>query len=239
MVLSLYRSKQKGVFEVLFDYGNFFDLFHDPESVFRSFASIFNGFTSVLGSLAGLAAYVLFGLAVMTMGQKLGVKYPWLSWIPFAKSYAFGKIAETPDKPRKTGSTLLTLRILICAFGLLSILSAIVFAVFLVAYADSYGSPVSLIISAIFLVLFLLGMAGVSIAYTVVYYMAFYRITKLFAKDKYLTYFLLGFLPIFVGLSIATPIVLMVLSAKEPDTARMFPFGFDQFGNVHSNTNDN
>ena len=192
-----------------------------------------------VGLIFSAAIYIMNGISLMRMGKKCGVAHPWLSWIPYANSYAFGKIAETPDKPRRTGLLLLILNIAQSVSALILVGSTAGLVSSIVRL--NYGAvDESLLLLPSFLLLFsYAAIIGIGIAFSVFYYMAFYRITKLFAQDKYLTYFLLGFLPIFVGLSIATPIVLMVLSAKEPDTARMFPFGFDQFGNVHSNTNDN
>ncbi len=219
-----------------FDYGYFSDILRDTDMVLGPMKLLFNGLTSAIAMLSGLASYILFGLAVMIMGQKLRLRYPWLSWIPFASSYAFGKIAETPDKPRRTGATLLTLRILTAALGLLATVSAVFTGVFAGVYYAENGSgfPVTVAVFAGVTLLLLLGMAGVAIAYTVIYYMAFSRITRLFAGEKYLTYFLLGFIPVFFGLSVATPVVLMVLSSREP-APEAFPYGFDQFGNIHSN----
>ncbi len=221
-----------------FSYGYIYDILNNPDSFLAPFQFLLNSAASVLGMLSGVATYILLGLAIMMMGQKLGVKYPWLSWIPVANSYAFGKVAETPDKPRKTGRTMLTLRIVVCGLGILTCVSAVILGVNIALYDHISDSPAAIIISSIMTVALLMGMAGVAIAYSVVYYMAFYRITKLFAGEKYLTYFLLGFIPVFIGLSVATPIVLMVLASKEPNPAAMYPYGFDQFGNVHSNDED-
>ena len=58
--------------------------------------------------------------------------------------------------------------------------------------------------------------------------MAFYRICKLFGGTQYMTYFLLGFIPVFLGLGISLPIAMLVLSSREPSAANFQPKTPDQ-----------
>ena len=44
-----------------------------------------------VGLIFSAAIYIMNGISLMRMGKKCGVAHPWLSWIPYANSYAFGK----------------------------------------------------------------------------------------------------------------------------------------------------
>ncbi len=190
----------------------------------RIFALYIAFFAIALGValLFCIASYVLNGIALTKMGKKRGVAYPWLAWIPFAGKYAFGKISETPDKPRKTGLVLLILSIAQCVSGLiLGFASGGLISV--AVRLDDGASEMDLIFPLIMLAVGYLAVFGVGIALSIIYYMAFYRIAKLFGGSQYLTYFLLGFIPVFLGFSIALYIALLVLSTREPDESSFQP----------------
>jgi len=44
--------------------------------------------------ILGIALYVYFALALQTIAKKLGHKYPWLAWIPFANEALILQIGE-------------------------------------------------------------------------------------------------------------------------------------------------
>ena len=46
--------------------------------------------------VVGLAFYVYYALALMTIARKTGVEPAWLAWIPIANLYLMWKISETP-----------------------------------------------------------------------------------------------------------------------------------------------
>ena len=173
-----------------------------------------------------LAIYIMNAIATMRMAKKIGFEKPWLAWIPFATTYLFGKISETPDKPRKTAKLLLLLHI---AFSVLAGVYA--FGVGFMSFAaaqleTSYNyeaAEITMIVAmCVMLVTFVVYMAS-AIAFSVIYYMAFYRIAKLFGGAQYMVYFLLGLIPIFFGISISFPIAMLVLSGREPDYSVVQP----------------
>ncbi|MBQ2755042.1 MAG: hypothetical protein IJF27_00035 [Oscillospiraceae bacterium] len=173
---------------------------------------------SPLTSIGSLITYVLMGLAVMMLGQKLGVKNPWLSWIPYANVYAFGRLAdhylpEDPakrDKPRRSAKLLLILNIVLTvfAFGL------IIVAVAAMALVIAEVPEVWMIVAIIAMLLALLAMAAVSVVYSVFYYIAFYKITRLFLGEDYKLMFVLGLVLSLVGISVALPVIMFVIAYK-------------------------
>ena len=141
---------------------------------------------------------------------------------------AFGKIAETPDKPRRTGLLLLILNIAQSVSALILVGSTAGLVSSIVRL--NYGTvDESLLLLPSFLLLFsYAAVIGIGIAFSVFYYMAFYRICKLFGGTQYMTYFLLGFIPVFLGLGISLPIAMLVLSSREPSAANFQPKTPDQ-----------
>lgn len=181
-----------------------------------------------VGLIFSAAIYIMNGISLMRMGKKCGVAHPWLSWIPYANSYAFGKIAETPDKPRRTGLLLLILNIAqsVSALILVGSTAGLVSSIVRLNYGAVDESL--LLLPSLLLLFSYAAVIGIGIAFSVFYYMAFYRICKLFGGTQYMTYFLLGFIPVFLGLGISLPIAMLVLSSREPSAANFQPKTPDQ-----------
>ena len=181
-----------------------------------------------VGLIFSAAIYIMNGISLMKMGKKCGVAHPWLSWIPYANSYAFGKIAETPDKPRRTGLLLLILNIAqsVSALILVGSTAGLVSSIVRLNYGAVDESL--LLLPSLLLLFSYAAVIGIGIAFSVFYYMAFYRICKLFGGTQYMTYFLLGFIPVFLGLGISLPIAMLVLSSREPSAANFQPKTPDQ-----------
>ncbi|MBE6884332.1 MAG: hypothetical protein E7487_06970 [Ruminococcaceae bacterium] len=176
-----------------------------------------------VGVLVGAATYVMTAIAVMKMAKKRGISKAWLAWIPVANTYVFGKISETPDKKRKTAVILLILHI---AYSMMAGIYAGMVSVTVGMIAQlEYGSieEAGVIIVFVMMMLSFVVFLASAVAYMVIYYMAFYRICKLFGGSQHMTYFLLGLIPVVLGIGIALPIALLVLAAKEPDDSNMFP----------------
>lgn len=86
-----------------------------------------------LSSLVSLASYIVLALGLYWMGQACGVKYPWLSFVPVARSYALGTVAEksagrgtNESKPYR--KILLGLLIAVMALALVAACVAVVLA---------------------------------------------------------------------------------------------------------------
>ncbi|MBP0990676.1 MAG: hypothetical protein J5874_05830 [Oscillospiraceae bacterium] len=189
----------------------------------------------IIGALVAVACYVMEGIALMNMAKNLGIEHPWMSWIPFAKPYLFGKISDSKNKK--------SLKI---ALLVLPIILAVLMTVFLIIYANmiftiiapilsnpsfetlpaetlSYDVPLASdaqiqeILQTVFLMIpIALLMIGVSIAFTVLYFIAYYRICNKFSKDGAIGFFIGGLVAALLGVSIVIPILLLVMSRKTP-----------------------
>ncbi|MFT4308057.1 MAG: hypothetical protein ACMXYM_01670 [Candidatus Woesearchaeota archaeon] len=51
---------------------------------------------AVVGIVIGLALYVYYSLAYMTIARKLNTEPAWLAWIPIANFYLIWKMSRTP-----------------------------------------------------------------------------------------------------------------------------------------------
>ena len=188
----------------------------------------------IIGALVAVACYVMEGIALMNMAKNLGIEHPWMSWIPFAKPYLFGKISDSKNKK--------SLKI---ALLVLPIVLAVLMIVFLIIYANMIFTIIAPILSnpsfetlpaetlsyvplvsdsqihelmqTVFLMIPIsLVISGVSIAFTVLYFIAYYRICNKFSKDGAIGFFIGGLVAALLGVSIVIPILLLVMSRKTP-----------------------
>ncbi len=167
----------------------------------------------VLG--VSIAMYLLQAFGIYTMGKNMGFKHPWLSFIPYANVYAFGKVAETYVKPdgrpsAKFSKILLTLEIVLAA---IAVLMFVVLVVVLVANAASLDEPTTEAVLSIVIpiLLFYLAIIGVAIAYSIVFYIALWRIFALYDFKNATLYLVLS-----IFISFLSPIFLFILRKKIP-----------------------
>lgn len=171
---------------------------------------------SVLGSLA---LYLLQAFGLFEMSKTLSLKHPWLSFIPFASTFALGRIAENYEKQNgkksaKLGVILLVLKILLVALLLGFLIALVIAVVFLmielgkvqnIAPSAEILSP--FIASAILYILAL----GVGIAYNVLYFVSLWRIFSIFQNANATLFTVLS-----IFFSFLSPIFIFILRKKAP-----------------------
>lgn len=69
------------------------------------------------------AMYVTLGLGLMKMAQKLGLPYPWLSWIPAANMFLLVKVAG--EKKKKLGLAFLILMFIAIGLYIMNLFTSI------------------------------------------------------------------------------------------------------------------
>ncbi len=168
--------------------------------------------------LASIGLYIMQSIAVMKMAKKRNIKNGWLAWIPVASDYMFGKVSEPTGKGKKTGITLLVLNIVMGAVWL--IFTIVMFA-FLVAVGMSELSSDAFYaqVGFSFIIAFLLGFVvilGVSIAYIVVKFIAYYRICENFGGESGTGFFIGILITTLLDIGIVPPILMLVLASKTP-----------------------
>lgn len=160
--------------------------------------SVASAFFSVFFSLIGIGLYVIMGLGLMKMAQKVGHPYPWLAWIPVANMFLFAHLAG--ERYKKLGQAFLIL-LLIC-IG--SVIMAAIFAGLAFLVYGFTGVAVFFTVIA--------WMAGIASAvlYLILLYHVFYR----FKPEHATMYEVLSIFFSFLG-----PIFILVCSSGTPDQA--------------------
>ncbi len=200
-------------------------------------------FSSVLAYLSGfwfswiisIGTYLLTAIGIYKMGKNLGFSNAWLSFVPFANIYAFGRIAEKYIKldgrpSAKFSKILLALYIIMCVLAVVLIIFILVFIIiesiadptidaFLSSDAVSASVGVTFILP---LILLMLGILGVCTAYVVIYYIALWRIFAIYDGDNATLYLVLS-----IFFSFLAPIFLFVLRNRQPNI-----MGWQQSENV-------
>lgn len=165
--------------------------------------------------LLSLIPYLLQSFGLYNMAKACGFANPWTAFIPYANTFTFGRIAEKYQKKNGTksakfGAILLTLQIVMVVV----LIAFVVFMIALIGIAVAKGDEISeetvLTIIIPFLLMYL-AILGVAIAYTVVYYVALWRIFAIFDNYNATTYTVLS-----IFFSILAPIFLFVVRKNPP-----------------------
>lgn len=147
---------------------------------------ILTGLLSGIPSLVlGIAGYVLMALALYTLAKRRCIHYAWLSWIPVANVWILGSLSDqyryvVRGQTKSKRKVLLTLGIV------MTVLCAVVVAWACVILVGAFGGLMYGANAARLLERYagpILGVAGlclpmvgVSIAYTIIYFMALYDV---------------------------------------------------------------
>ena len=142
---------------------------------------------SGLSMILGIATYVLTALALYTIAKRRGLNKPWLSWIPVANSWIVGSLSDqyryvVKGENKSKRKALLTLNIIITGIWAVMIVGVIVMVVQAVVGAMGGMSEEHMLETvmgpAIGMAGLSLPLAGIAIAYAIIYYMALYDIYK-------------------------------------------------------------
>jgi len=142
-------------------------------------------FSSVPSFLLNVAAYVLTSLAFYTVAKRRGLSNPWLAWIPVANVWLLGSISDqyryvVRGENRSRRKILLTLKVISVLCGVVLFCLGIGIVGNVVVGAFRSVSEEQLIGKIMGPVIGMLGvmvpMAGVSIAYLVIRFMALYDV---------------------------------------------------------------
>lgn len=157
---------------------------YDEEAV----AAIFTGLTSLIPTgILSIVTYVLTALGLYTIAKRRGLNHPWLAWIPVVDVWLLGSLSDqyrylTRGENKSKRKTLLILRILSTALGI-AMLALVISAVVQIVLGAVGGMSEEALLEAVLGLLvsvfgLLLPLAGVSIAYVIIRYMALYDLYK-------------------------------------------------------------
>ncbi len=141
--------------------------------------------SSVPSMLFGIAAYVLTALAIYTIARRRGLRNPWLAWVPVANVWLLGSLSDqyqyvVRGENKSKRKWLLGLSILRCALTTAVVVLGLgmVFTVLTGYYRYESELVASIWGQVIALAGLSLPLAGVSIAYAVISFMALYDVYK-------------------------------------------------------------
>lgn len=144
--------------------------------------------------IVNVILYFLKGVGLFKISKNLGLKKEWLSFVPILSTFSFGKIAEqyvkmNGKKSAKFGKILLILNILQIIVSIAMYLIMIYSVAFSLEYVETgvrdeniFKTQAILLIAAdvvIFLSLFAL-----TLAYRIVYHIAFWRVCAIYSNKK-------------------------------------------------------
>lgn len=207
--------------------------------------SMLSSITDLFSSAFGLFTYIAVAYGLYRMAQTIGLKNPFLAWIPYCQDYTLGAVADEYTR-RNEGKTttyrkkLLGWQIAVSAMSVLLVIVLVSFMVVLMFQglslggydADTILSSFPDLIADLFIesapfvfamLVALMVFLGLYIVYLVYHYTALHKVFKLFAPEYATVYLILS---IFVPL--ATPILFLLLSKNQPlftDTVTDIPEG--------------
>lgn len=165
-------------------------------------------------TIVGTVQYVLQSVGLYSIAKRRGIHNPWLAWIPVGSSWMIGCISDqyqyvVKGKVRNKRKTLLVLNIL-------SVIIAVAFVVCNVVLMGSLFSsmegPEALdaLTPVLLMMLFALVVTGISIAMTVITYIALYDLYTSCDPGNSVLFLILG-----IFFSIAQPLLIFLCRNKD------------------------
>ena len=166
--------------------------------------TLLSSLVSLVPSLViSLVTYILTALAIYTIAKRRGLNKPWLAWIPVVDVWLLGSLSDQSQyvvrgRNRSKRKSLLTLSILSFVLGIaLTVLATVLFGqlVFAAMQGVSEDYLLEMIMGPLMGLLGLcLPLAGVGIAYAILYYMALYDLYKSLDPSNCVLYLVLSIL---------------------------------------------
>ena len=144
---------------------------------YPDFSHIFSTLVPVMfsfSSLISLVLYILGSVGLYSMARNTGVRNPWFAWIPIARDFLLGSLADRYNSTAMHKNTSLHLWLTILS-GIQTPLFYFLVIIAIVLSPLFYNVPILLL--ALLLFLFLASLVG--IAYKVFYLLSFYYVTSL------------------------------------------------------------
>lgn len=172
----------------------------EEELIFGVVSGVLSGIPSML---FGVAAYVLMAMALQTVGRRRGLDKLWLAWVPVVNVWLLGSLADQYRYVLKgeTKSKRKWLLGLSVAGAVLSVVMTVLVIVTVagVLHIIGYGATEQEILSSVMGPLLgmagvAIPMAGISLAYAVIRYMALYDVLKSMDPNNCVVYLVLSIL---------------------------------------------
>lgn len=179
-------------------------------------AAVFVGF--LIGLAIGMVPYVFQSLGLYRIMEGRGMPNPWMAWVPVANYYALGAVGDDVNLRTRGKST--HLRIWMLVLGIVAAVGAIGFLFFyadlmgtlIMTGGDPYGNDLLFTTGPMIgVVLFYLFLMAVSVAYTVFYGIAIYRLFQDYCPQNAVLYTVLSLI-----LSVCAPFLIFAVRNHMP-----------------------
>ena len=90
-------------------YLNDYEMFGVIDPEFNSIVPTLVGIYAVIFGIAlliGIAYYIMYGIALLRMAKRAGVKHGWLGFVPIADNWLLGRLSDVPPPQRRTSARL-------------------------------------------------------------------------------------------------------------------------------------
>lgn len=172
-------------------------------------------------SVMSILIYVFTALSLYTIAKRREISKPWLAWIPVANCWILGSIADqyryvAKGETKNKRKTLLILNIISCVLVIVFMVAFFVMMFNMVQNVMMYNmmDEEELLIQVMKSLGGMMGMvlplSAVSIAYSIIYYMALYDVYSSCDPNNKVVYLVVG---IFIG--VATAIFLFICRNKD------------------------
>lgn len=177
-------------------------------------------YTAII-AIVCLALYILRALGIYNMAKNAGLSNPWVAFVPIANSYTFGKLAE--KYRRKDGKQSEKFSVLLLIFDILTLIACVCLIIFSIssvliilsnakiAYDIGTDMTLSQFSSLIPVIVFYVVTLLCAVVYTVLHYVAYWRIVAAYDYSNATLYTVLS-----VFFSFLDPIFLFILRNKQP-----------------------
>ena len=179
------------------------------------------GFIFAIAYLIEIVLYVLQGIGIYKMSQNAGLKKAWLGFIPFARTFAFGRLAKNYVKRDRTPSAkfdvlLLVFEILPYVFLLIFVFVFLFLMVSIIleaetAYLEEVPLSDELFVGVIPVIISYFVALVSGIIYSVLYYVALWRVYSIYSHTNATAYLVISVLFRFMA-----PIFLFAIRNNAP-----------------------
>ena len=152
---------------------------------FGALVTIIDLITSAFSLLFSVGTYVLTALGLYTIAQRRGINKPWLAWIPVVNVWTLGCISDqyryvVKGEKKSKRKVLLGLEIAMAVCTIVFMVLMIVSIVDIVGMTTSNMDEEAMVLAALGslggVFLMFIPIFGISIAYTIIYYMVLYDV---------------------------------------------------------------
>ena len=170
---------------------------------FGALVTIIDLITSSISFLLSVGTYVLTALGLYTIAQRRGINKPWLAWIPVVNVWTLGCISDqyryvVKGEKKSKRKVLIGLNIAQLVCVLVFFVLTIVMVVDMVGMATTNPSEQEVITAVLGsmggMLLMLIPMVGISLATTIITYMALYDVYTSCDPKNNVTFLVLGIL---------------------------------------------